>query len=345
MAALPNAYAIDPATGKPYTKSAPQVQPNTTPLADTQGFAQPNTPPLAPGFTEPVAKTAPASTQQFSNVNDAFTSFVNSNPAYKTGGQAAIDAFAQQYPQFAGVVAWSPNRSIYEVQGGYLTNLPGGTGGWSMTATSPESGAPAPAAAPAVAADQALSITKTPNPADDALRAQLVAQLQTRANQTLNVDPTTDPAITAPTQAYGAAQQQERAKYLKELAEQAGPNGNITDQTVSSGEQVGQATGQYSAGLVANEIAARRQEIQDALASEQGLLTADQTSQLEEELAKINAAGQKYGIDMGAATTSQSLAQQWQQALMNNQQFLDSLGLQAEQQYNTMTNTNSGVNA
>lgn len=85
----------------------------------------------------PTPTPTPAKT--FTNVEDAFIDFVNSDPSFKGGGQAAIDAFAKKYPQFTGVVSWDPARSVYGLPSGYLTNLPGGTGGWSLTPRGPES--------------------------------------------------------------------------------------------------------------------------------------------------------------------------------------------------------------
>ncbi len=111
----------------------------------------PNWGPGAAGFT-PDPTSSPAMPPQSptsiggaasgqTDINSAFTQFVNANPQYASGGQAAIDAFGQKYPQYAGVIAWDPNRQVYESQGGYFTNLPGNPqGGWSLTPSGPDSG-------------------------------------------------------------------------------------------------------------------------------------------------------------------------------------------------------------
>lgn len=70
------------------------------------------------------------------NINTAFEQFVNANPQYAGGGQGAIDAFGAAYPQYSGIIAWDPNRQIYESQGGYFTNLNGT--GWSLTPKGPD---------------------------------------------------------------------------------------------------------------------------------------------------------------------------------------------------------------
>jgi hypothetical protein len=102
----------------------------------TGGKTPSGTPVYALGPTGTAAgQTIASPAKTFDNANDAFNWFVNSNPSYAGGGQAAIDAFAQAYPQYSGIIAWDPSRTVYEGQGGaYFTNLPGNPqGGWSIT--------------------------------------------------------------------------------------------------------------------------------------------------------------------------------------------------------------------
>lgn len=122
----------------------------TLPVGDWFDQNSPATNPLVVGSQQPTGNTLvprndPGSaTAAPTDINSAFTQFVNSNPQYAGGGQAAIDAFGQAYPQYNGIIAWDPTRQIYESQGGYFTNIPGNPqGGWSLTPTQPETGSAA----------------------------------------------------------------------------------------------------------------------------------------------------------------------------------------------------------
>ena len=64
----------------------------------------------------------------------------------------------------------------------------------------------------------------------------------------------------------------------------------------------------------------------------QGMLTEDQRQQLQRELTMLNDATQRYGIQTQAGTAGAALGQDWQRALLQNQQFLSNLGLQAQDQ-------------
>lgn len=130
-AALNNPY---PATDPGFTSIG--VGPET-------GFMQNNQVPPQQNNVGAGSKVAPNGgfdPSKYSDATSAFNAFVNGNPQYAGGGQAAIDAFGAADPAYKGIVAWDPRRSIYELPGGYDTNLPGGTGGWSFTGTQPEGG-------------------------------------------------------------------------------------------------------------------------------------------------------------------------------------------------------------
>jgi hypothetical protein len=99
-------------------------------------------------------------------------------------------------------------------------------------------------------------------------------------------------------------------------------------------ERTGQASGLFESQLVGREIEARRQEIQSALSGVQGLLTAEQQMALQRELGYLDDATRRMGISTAASTAASGQNLGWQQALLQNEQFLNSLGLQAENQYN-----------
>lgn len=120
----------------------------------------------------------------------------------------------------------------------------------------------------------------------------LYAQLMARANQSLTPDKN-DPVIRAQTDAFNAQRTLGDRNTLASLAEQSGANGNLNAATRAAGEASGQAGSQFQAGLMANEVTARRNEIQQALSGAQGLLTAEQAMSLQEEMARLDRAQQE----------------------------------------------------
>jgi hypothetical protein len=91
------------------------------------------------------------------------------------------------------------------------------------------------------------------------------------------------------------------------------------------------------------EIDARRQEIMQALSELRGMLSTDQTLALNRELAYLNDAAQRYGIATQASTAASNRDLQWQQALMQNDQFTRNLGLQAEDRASYWDAVRSGL--
>jgi hypothetical protein len=119
-----------------------------------------------------------------------------------------------------------------------------------------------------------------------------------RSQQGLVVDPN-DPIIRAQTEANNSQLNRGRTKYLQEQAERGGNNANITNEQRSSAEQVGQAGADFQSKLMGQELSARRQEVQQALEGMRGLLTDEQQLQLQEELANLTRAEQRYQFDSG----------------------------------------------
>lgn len=152
----------------------------------------------------------------------------------------------------------------------------------------------------------------------------LFATLMERANQSKVIDPN-DPVIRAQSDAFAGAQERSRRNYLSDTAERSGPYANLQGERRMASERTGQAIGGFKAGLMGQELAAKRQEIAQALAGAQGMLSGDQTRQLQGELAILDNAIREKGLGLQSA----GLTQDWNKALMNNDQFLRTLGLNA----------------
>ncbi len=123
--------------------------------------------------------------------------------------------------------------------------------------------------------------------------ASLYENLLGRANQSLKFDPNADPIARAQIDSFDAARQRNDKNTLSSVAEQAGPNTNLSAIQRSAGEASGQATAGFTGQLAQQEVAARRQEIQSALQMGAGLLTSQQQMALQEELANLDRAQQE----------------------------------------------------
>lgn len=146
-----------------------------------------------------------------------------------------------------------------------------------------------------------------------------------RANQSLNVDRNT-PAIRQQADAYSANEQRAGREYLADTAEKSGPYANLRGEQRMVQEKIGQRTGTFESELVGRELQQRRDEISQALQSMSGLLTAEQQRGLQEQLGLLDAALGQQRIGLQA----QGLDQDWQRALMQNNQFNSQLEFNAE---------------
>lgn len=127
----------------------------------------------------------------------------------------------------------------------------------------------------------------------------LYNMLMKRANQSLQLDPN-DPIIKPQVNAYESAQTDAERNYMTQQAEKAGSGAgtNVDAQGRAAAEQVGKSTSGFQAGLMGQELTARRKEIQDALSGAQGLLTAEQAMQLQEELQQLGMAQNQYQFNV-----------------------------------------------
>jgi hypothetical protein len=127
----------------------------------------------------------------------------------------------------------------------------------------------------------------------------LYGQLNQRATQGLAVD-RNDPIIRQQADAFSANAERSKREYLADTAERAGPLGNILGEQRLASEKYGQMTGEFEAQLVGRELTARREEISDALHMSAGLLSGEQTRNLQQQLAMLDQAIAEAGVGLSA---------------------------------------------
>ena len=167
---------------------------------------------------------------------------------------------------------------------------------------------------------------------DDAQKAkgnELYGLLKNRATQGLNVD-RNDPAVRAQADAYAANEERVRRDTVSDGAEAGGPLANNAGTARMAAERSAQRTGTFEAELVGRELKSKRDEIAQALTGMQGMLSEDQRNELTMQLAQMDNALRKYGIDTQKSTADAGRDLDWQRTLMQNDQFTRDLGLRAE---------------
>src|SRR3990167_10448032 len=143
-------------------------------------------------------------------------------------------------------------------------------------------------------------------------------ELWNRASQSTDID-RNDPNIRRQADAYSANEQRSARNYLSDVAERSGSNANLRGEQRMAAERTGQRTGGFEAQLMGRELQAVREQKAQALEGLRGMLSSDEEAQLRRGLAVLDSQLQ-----------SQVLGQDWQKALLQNNQFMDNLGLQAE---------------
>lgn len=156
----------------------------------------------------------------------------------------------------------------------------------------------------------------------------LFDQLMARAGQGLTVN-ANDPNIRQQTDAYRNEETRNLRNYLTTAAERGGPTANQEAIRRSANEKVGQNVSGFQAQIIGQEIAARRQEIQAALAGEQGYLSSQQQAELQDELARLGLQEQQYQFGVSTnANESQFARNLAQQAYSGDQSaYLRAAGL------------------
>ncbi len=138
------------------------------------------------------------------------------------------------------------------------------------------------------------------------------------SNKNFQIDPN-DPIIKNQVDAYDASQQRSTRNSLDALAERAGTHANLGAETRHAAESAGQATGAFQAGLIGQELTARRQEAEQSLQLYSQYMTADQQRQAQMQIEQLRNAEQSYEFNNSQA--------------QNNSQFNASLG-QNNSQFN-----------
>lgn len=285
----------DPNGGGSQTSNNPYVAPSgfwgnipqtPPPASSTNTGATVNLGTINPGITGPGGYTPPAGG--------------TGQPVVPPSGQFSKDPnyirlIVKSWGQQPGVNPSIINDPDYWVQA--ITNS-GGLGPtnlayWQMRSMQPE-GAPAGSTGTGsigggagISGPPDIKFAGTGGASSDSAQNTLYNMLMTRAKQGLGVDKN-DPIVRGQVDAYGAAQTRAERNYLSGLAERAGPHANISAETRSANEQIGQSTSAFQAQVMQSELTARRNEIQQALTGMQGMLTAEQANQLQLQLAQIN---------------------------------------------------------
>jgi hypothetical protein len=314
----PPPYTPPPVPGAPQPTSNPQQAggPGSTvtpPIPPPPGptTPQPTTPtPTNPGgFVPTPSPGTPTGGNPFQgssynpDPSKAAMTFLNSPLAGSMSSQQVVDYLNSAYGGSSGQPA------VYAGQGpggsdiisfsnpnGYLAKGADGQWGWNPRSGGPTSntGNPPPSGAyvPGTGVPGMGTIFGPTNPNEAAANA-LFAQLMGQAQTDLTLSPN-DPIIKPQVDAYDATQQQNARNYESQVAESGRNSINPEAVDRSEAEQIGQNTASYQANLMGTELAARRQEIQQALSGAEGLLTAEQQMQLNEELQQLSLAEQAF---------------------------------------------------
>lgn len=315
--------------GKPGFGQTPQRLTTPAPAPGSMSPNEPQTPVPTPAPPPgPPEKTAPPPN------NPAYQTLVSWLGNFQGGSAEMQDAIGRYNQQHGGPTTnaqWYGNNQTIGLppqagggaNGVYL--VAPHTGGnnsdsWQVVQRGDESGGgagTAPTAGPAIPGGGALT------PEMMAVRQRLIDSLLQRSGQSLAIDSKTDPNIRQQVDPMAAAQERERRHYLQALAEREGPNANLRGEERLTSEQGAQAVGQHEASLVGQEIAARREEIQNALSQMGSMISDEQRQALQRELALLNDATQRLSIQMTGRGQD-----------LNMQQFMAQLGLQTEDQRN-----------
>lgn len=154
---------------------------------------------------------------------------------------------------------------------------------------------------------------------------QLFNILMGRAQQSLSVNPMTDPVLKPQLDAAAANAERANRSYMSQAAEHAGSNGNMDAVGRSLAEHAAQGNSTLAAQLGQNELNARREEVQNALTGMGQQLTAQQQMDLQHELGLIDAQLKQYGLNN------------------QNDQFYSNLGLEAEDRGNYWDSLRKGL--
>jgi len=302
----------------------PQVQPNKAPDYLTPGQtvptdAAPPTPtaPSAGGAATPIVNyggAAPTLNTKDPNSVNAFISYY--------GNQPGVNPSVKNDPGYwAGVI----NSGSLGPDAGYIVQkfmTPEGAPAGSNVnfSNNPNLGGFAAGRAPTLGTS---IVSASPGAT---LAPGLFATLAGRAGLSEDVNPN-DPVIRDQVNAYEAIQQRGARSAQAQAAEQGGEHANVDAVARSMAEKAQQNTAGFQGQVMQQELIARRKIIQDALTGQQGLITADQQLQLQQELANNEMQLREYEFTQGQGQQESQFARQLAQGAFQfdtNSQFQNS---------------------
>lgn len=233
-------------------------------------------------------------------------------------GQNLVDYLQKEGVQGIQYYPGQGARGVYGLPGSYISF---DNGQWNVTTRGPEGASGSSSSSNGQNSGTDISgllaqllAKQSSNPRDQALYDQIQAMIGS-ANQP--VDPN-DPIIKANTDAFRNEATRGARQGQAALAEQNAYRGITTGArdagTAGLYENAGRSTADYQGQQLTNERTARRNQLQQALSISLGQNNADQTRELQAEIAAIDAQLRQQGV------TNQ------------NNQFYDSLGLSAAEQ-------------
>lgn len=338
-------------TGQPTssTQSQPQQQPEqpeephgTPPPAPT-----PATPTPAPTANNPTDPYAPSNQQQGHLTGDqqaqAMLARLNA-PGQQANASSIVDEFNNAY----GPTSKYYNDDRGETIGfptGYLAKTPSG---WTWTQRGPEGAggsSTTPKAVDTSGLDKMLQDMIAAQQSQAAARQAYNDKIHGSVLDTINTNskPVTadDPIIASQMNAYRGDQGRNTQLMREALAERnaasGGTSGAMESGIKSTIEDAGNKTASKEADAMVQELTQRRGALQAALSTGAGVLSADESNNLQTTIAGINAQLGKLGIQAGQSNTAATLALQ---SLLGNKsldqqnnQFYDKFGAdQADQQ-------------
>lgn len=238
--------------------------------------------------------------------------------------------------------------SIYALPNGYYALGPNGQWGWNARTEGGPSGGPSggPNGGPGTGGPNGPTSSSTvPNnsaqnfpggvsgglvPDPNGTAQQLVNLLTQRAQQSLQINPLTDPIIQPQVTAAAATGVNQGRQYLNQLAESSNPysTGAQVTATTQAAEQNAQSTQALQTQLVQQELTARRNDIMNAQQSMGSLLTADQQLALQKQLDEVNTSLAQEGVNLQQQGVTNQNAQFYAGLTQQEQQFLNNLALQ-----------------
>lgn len=129
---------------------------------------------------------------------------------------------------------------------------------------------------------------------NDVLTTQVRQALMGLLGQDVNAASTTDADIAPQSQAYAAAVQRQAGQQRAELAERSAAEGTLNSGAFQGGtqaisQQAGQSIGANDASLIGQKLDARRQQLQQAIQVSSSMGMAEETNNLQRQLANLDA--------------------------------------------------------